>query len=38
LLSYELVEAAFKKDIGQTILFAIYSRVISALARKRAAS
>jgi hypothetical protein len=35
--SYELMCAAFKKDIGQANLFAIYPRVISALAPKRAA-
>jgi hypothetical protein len=29
--------AAFKKDIAGTNLFAVYSRIISALAHKRAA-
>jgi hypothetical protein len=35
--SYELKWAAFKKDIGQAILFAIYSRIILASAHKHAA-
>jgi hypothetical protein len=35
--SYELTRAAFKKDTGLAILFAIYSRIISASAHKRAA-